>query len=326
LLLEDSDLDAELTTEALAREFSVEVQRVAAREPFEAAVSAGGYDVILADYSLPTFNGLQALTFVRAHAPDAPFIFVSGVLGEEFATEALKNGATDYVVKQRLARLPAVVRRALTEAENCRERRRAERQSALLVAELSHRVKNTLGIVSSIARLTLAKAASLQEFEEAFLSRLAALSSTHTLLLEGGYRQADLCALAQRTLAPFQSESRIEISGGCVPLPPKPALALGMVLHELAANATLHGSLSAPSGRVDLSWVLEDGGEMLLVRWVERGGPAVSTPSRNGFGTLLIQQSARYELDGEANLRFQPSGFECDIRVPASWPGSETAG
>lgn len=319
LLLEDSDLDAELTLDSLAREYDVTATRVFARGPFEEAVRTGGFDVVLADYSLPSFDGLQALAFMREVAADAPFIFVSGVLGEEFATEALKSGATDYVVKQRLARLPAVVRRALIEAETRLERSRAERQSALLVAELSHRVKNTLGIVSSIAKLTLSHAKSLPDFEEAFLSRLGALAVTHTLLLEGGYSQADMLALATRTLAPFQSEGRITVRGHSILLPPKPALALGMVMHELAANAALHGALSLPSGRVELCWTLESDLELVL-RWVERHGPPVSEPSRTGFGTLLIQQSARYELDGEATLRFQREGFDCEIRVPITWP------
>lgn len=246
LLLEDDDLDAELTSEALAKAFEPEIERVSARAPFEAAVMRGGFEVILADFSLPAFNGVEALEFAREHAHDVPFIFVSGVLGEEFATEALKEGATDYVVKQRLGRLPRVVQRALAEADTRRERRRAEQQLALLVAELSHRVKNTLAIVGSVAKMTLAKSTTLQDFEENFMGRLRALSETHALLLKGDYRAADLFNLAERTFAPFASADRLQYSGPQVELPPQPALAIGMLLHELAANATLHGALSAP--------------------------------------------------------------------------------
>jgi two-component sensor histidine kinase len=320
LLLEDCDFDVELILAALEHEFAVESERATAQEAFEAALRRGSWDVILSDYSLPTFDGLQALAMAKALAPQTPFIFVSGVLGEEFATEALKGGATDYVVKQRLSRLPAVVARALTEAETRRERAKAERQSALLVAELSHRIKNTLGIVTAITKMTLNNVSSLQEFEESFLGRLGALSAAHSLLLEAGYREADLETLIVRTLAPFQHEGRIRCGGPSVALPPKPSLALGMVMHELAGNASLHGALRAPDGRVDVCWRVEERtreAPNLIMHWREHGGPPVAAPVRTGFGSMMIQQSARYELDGEADVQFLPEGLQCILRVPA---------
>ena len=96
-----------------------------ARRDFKAALAGPPPDLVLADYTLPGFDGLAALKIVLEHWPDMPFIFVSGSLGEERAIEALKSGATDYVLKDRLQRLPAVVNRALTEARERRERRQA---------------------------------------------------------------------------------------------------------------------------------------------------------------------------------------------------------
>ena len=109
LLLEDSATDAELIQELLeADHFICEVIRVQTRAEFLAALEDGGIDLILADYTLPSFDGLSALKLALSARPDLPFIFVSGSLGEEIAIEALKIGATDYVLKTRLSRLVAV--------------------------------------------------------------------------------------------------------------------------------------------------------------------------------------------------------------------------
>jgi DNA-binding NtrC family response regulator len=89
-------------------------------------VQQGGFDLILADYTLPSFDGLSALRIVRQQLPDVPFIFVSGTLGEEVAIEALKMGATDYVFKTRLSRLVPAIHRATREAEEIAELRRSE--------------------------------------------------------------------------------------------------------------------------------------------------------------------------------------------------------
>ena len=139
LLLEDSQIDAELARSYLGSgDASFSVIHVADREAFEAALDAGGIDIILADYLLPGFDGLQALGLARARVPDVPFLFVSGVVGEEFATDALKQGATDYVMKRSLHRLPAAVDRALMEARERNERRRAE--MALRASEVGLRL------------------------------------------------------------------------------------------------------------------------------------------------------------------------------------------
>jgi PAS domain S-box-containing protein len=136
LHLEDSALDADLVGAFLAAEgLDCRITRVWTREDFSAALDAEPPDLILADHSLPAFDGESALAIAREQAADVPFVFVSGTLGEEVAVEALRHGATDYVVKQRLERLPRVVRRALAESEERRERRRAE--AALEVSEAS---------------------------------------------------------------------------------------------------------------------------------------------------------------------------------------------
>ncbi|MFN6514370.1 MAG: response regulator [Nostoc sp. CreGUA01] len=127
LLLEDSLLDAELT-QAMLAEGGIDCQlvRVESRAEFLAAISTQAFDLILADYALPSFDGISALEIARNQCPEVPFIFVSAVLGEELAIEALKNGATDYVLKQRLGRLVLSVERALREAKERRDRQIVE--------------------------------------------------------------------------------------------------------------------------------------------------------------------------------------------------------
>jgi len=127
LHLEDNALDGELVCEYLRAEgFECEVERVWTRDDFTEALVRGGHDLILADHQLPNFDGEAALEIARALAPQIPFIFVSGTLGEDVAVEAMRRGATDYVVKQRLDRLAAVARRAVNEAVERTERQRAE--------------------------------------------------------------------------------------------------------------------------------------------------------------------------------------------------------
>jgi PAS domain S-box-containing protein len=139
LSLEDDPHDAELIQELLAAEDIVcEIARVDTEAAFLASLDDGGIDLILADYSLPSFNGLSALRLAAARCPDVPFIFVSGKLGEEVAIEALKIGATDYVLKTRLSRLVPSVHRALREARERAEHKQAQeklRRSEAYLAE-----------------------------------------------------------------------------------------------------------------------------------------------------------------------------------------------
>ncbi|HUH84308.1 MAG TPA: response regulator, partial [Stellaceae bacterium] len=139
LLLEDNPLDAELVRELLeADQFVCDLTRVQTRDEFVAGLENPGINLILADYRLPSFDGLSALKLALNARPDLPFIFVSGTLGEEVAIEAVKIGATDYVVKSRLSRLGPSVRRAMREARGRAERKKAEealRRSEMYLAE-----------------------------------------------------------------------------------------------------------------------------------------------------------------------------------------------
>src|SRR6202008_456456 len=145
LYLEEDPRDAELVQETLAADgIESEIVRVETEADFIAALKQGGFALVLADYTLPSFDGLSALEIVQQNWPEVPLIFVSGTLGEELAIEALKRGATDYVVKTRLSRIVPSVQRALRESEERTDLIRAQealRRSEVYLAEaqnLSH--------------------------------------------------------------------------------------------------------------------------------------------------------------------------------------------
>src|SRR5580765_6699107 len=146
LHLEDDVRDTELVQATLEVEgIQNELTRIETEDDFVAALKRGSFDLILADYTLPSFDGLSALRIAQQHSPEVPFLFVSGTLGEDVAIEALKTGATDYVLKTRLARLGPAVTRALREAREKAERTRAEtalRRSEAFLAE-GQRISHT---------------------------------------------------------------------------------------------------------------------------------------------------------------------------------------
>ncbi len=200
-----------------------------------------------------------------------------------------------------------------------------------LLDELSHRTQNTLATVLSIARQTLRGAADSLA-AEVFLGRILALSEVHGLLGRTGWEEVGLRDVIGQALQPFgldgREAARFSVTGGDVRLPPKTALTLAMVFHELATNAAKHGALSAAgAGRIDISWQPEPKrpGDWLRLRWEERGGPPVAPPGRRGFGSRLIERALAQELDGEVRLDHAPAGLVCEIVMPAprgsGWPG-----
>lgn len=203
---------------------------------------------------------------------------------------------------------------AVSTFEDVAERLRAAESQRLLASELSHRVKNTLAVVQVLAAQTLRRAATLAEFGDAFQGRLEALARAHGLVLRAHWNGVDLRALAEEELAPH--EGRVSIEGPAVTLPPKQAVAMGLVLYELASNALRHGALSAPAGRLHLAWRRDptDGG--IRLTWRERGGPIPCEPAE-GFGTRLIRRAADLELGGRADLYPEEDGLCWELRFPA---------
>ena len=205
------------------------------------------------------------------------------------------------------------------------ERRQAEERQRLLVNELNHRVKNTLAIVISIVGQTLRSSPGPDEAFKRIQARLLALSNTHDLLNETSWDGATLRDVLRAELKPYQDEERrIVLDGGSVELEPKRALALGLIVHELATNAAKYGSLSTSEGRLEVTWHARevDGVPHLDLQWLERGGPAARKPEGSGFGSRLIERSVRGDLAGEATFEWAEGGLSCRLSFPLH---SETA-
>ncbi len=198
------------------------------------------------------------------------------------------------------------------------ERRKWEEQQKLLLGELSHRVKNVLAVVQSMAARTLTGGRSLSEASEILVKRLHALSRAHEMLTTRNWRGAPLLAIIEGELAPFASRTRIE--GPDIMIGPRMAQTLALVLHELATNASKHGALSNDEGQISVTWSVTpvDGIERFKFEWRETGGPPVDAPTRKGFGTALLNIAISGSADGASPLRFEPEGIVYDIDVPLS--------
>ena len=221
----------------------------------------------------------------------------------------------DAAFDLRVSLLEIVLRRIDAAA---RERLRAWQQEQLLMAELDHRVKNTLASIQAMVSQTSRSATSLADFSEGLDRRIRSMSRAHSLLTQSRWEGVSLNVLIQQELDAYSTElANFALTGPDVMLAPKAALALSLAVHELATNAAKYGALSNASGHVNVNWQFgPDQG--LIIKWQERGGPPVSKPKRRGFGSTLIERALAMETGGGSTLSFEPAGVACTITLPAS--------
>jgi PAS domain S-box-containing protein len=195
----------------------------------------------------------------------------------------------------------------------------AQEGQLLLINELNHRVKNTLATVQSIASQTLRNAPTTQDARRMFEARLIALSRAHDVLTRENWEGAALGEIVAQAIEPYRShgERAFATKGPEVRLSPTLALALAMALQELATNAVKYGALSAPSGRVSITWRVEGSASpmLLALTWEEIGGPMVTAPARRGFGSRLIERTLAQDPNGDVRLIFASSGVVCSFRA-----------
>jgi two-component sensor histidine kinase len=274
LLLEDSALDAELVTEALIEAgLPVSIERVVSADEFTRAVRDESWDLILADYLLPAFNGLNALEIAREMARATPFVFVSGALGEEVAVEALKRGATDYVLKDKLDRLPATVLRALAEARERGERRRAQDalqqmldERTALLHELDHRVKNNLQLLLSLIGIEVRQAEDEQvrQVLGRMKERMQALAAAHRDLYDGqGSTRFDASSFAKGICEELTSSVpdvriTLEFDVENVDVEAAKAAPMALLFNEIVVNALTH-AYKERHGKLKLLLRVQDG-------------------------------------------------------------------
>jgi PAS domain S-box-containing protein len=198
------------------------------------------------------------------------------------------------------------------------ERHRYEEHLAFTLRELSHRTKNMLAVVQGLTRMIARRSDNIEEFEARLRGSIQALAYSHDLLVQHDWQGATLDELIRIQLAPFGGldTGRVAMHGPEIYLRPQAMQSLGLILHELATNATKHGALSGKVGMVRIDWLRQPGSGVEL-RWTESGGPSVTPPRRMGFGQVVFERIGA-SLDGEVKSDFRPGGLACSVTMAAS--------
>jgi two-component sensor histidine kinase len=172
-------------------------------------------------------------------------------------------------------------------------------------------------LASVQATVHLSQSDTAEGLKQAIEGRLQALANVNSLFVETRWLGAELSRVATQELAPYseKDETRVQIDGPQVLLEPNLAQAIAVTLHELATNAAKYGALSTAKGRIELKWLHEADGRLTL-RWTEIGGPAVQMPTRQGFGTRIIERMIG-QLKGKAHFDWHTEGLGCEIILHA---------
>lgn len=198
------------------------------------------------------------------------------------------------------------------------ERAKADTRQRMLNEELNHRVKNILAVIKSLVGRAGKPGETVESYVETLRGRILALSKAHDQLARGadGGSLRDLLAAE---LTPYMRDGvTIDLTGPEVWLEARSFSIMALVLHELATNAAKYGALSVRGARLAVAWKTDAGGSCEIV-WRESDGPIVSAPSRKGFGTMLIDRSVPYDLGGDSDVRYEPSGVVARFRLPAQF-------
>jgi PAS domain S-box-containing protein len=199
-------------------------------------------------------------------------------------------------------------------ARDITEQKRSQEQIAILAREAEHRSKNVLATVQ--ATVNLSQSDTPEGLKQAIEGRILALANVHSLFVQSRWIGAELLTIARQELAPYseKGEARVQIDGLQVLLEPNIAQAIAITLHELATNAAKYGSMSLPNGQTTLTWSHETDGRLIL-RWSEKGGPAVQIPTKRGFGTRITEIMIG-QLKGKMSFDWRTEGLVCEITLP----------
>nr|WP_277924484.1 sensor histidine kinase [Sphingomonas sp. CROZ-RG-20F-R02-07] len=203
------------------------------------------------------------------------------------------------------------------EGKPCRQ---AERDT-IVQFELRHRFRNIVAVTQSLVSQTLRPGAPIEDARERLTERLAAMGAAVDLLLGAEWESSPLDAIVRASLAHYADHrERIHCKGPEVMIGSNAVISLTLALHELETNAIKYGALSVPDGRVDLAWSLVGSGDepKLWLQWCEHGGPPVSPPTRQGFGTRLISSAIGRFLSAEVQLDYTPGGVTWIMIAPLS--------
>ena len=201
-----------------------------------------------------------------------------------------------------------------------RERRAAQERQELMIAELNHRVRNILSLVRGLVTQSKNSATSLEDFASVLGGRIQALARAHDQITSLSWAPVALRSLVESEAGAYLGSraGRVHMGGPDVALDPKAFATLALVVHEMMTNSAKYGALADSAGQVEVAWRLDQGGR-LIIEWTESGGPPVHSPSRRGFGTTLIERSIPFDLNGDAELRFDLLGVRARFVVPANY-------
>jgi PAS domain S-box-containing protein len=217
-------------------------------------------------------------------------------------------------------------------------RKSAEKHQRFLMRELTHRSKNLLAIVQSMARQTARSSTNMEDFEKRYMQRLQGLAASHDLLVNQNWVGAPLNELVRRQVDAFAEANRLNvaISGPDIVISAKAAQTIGLALHELATNSMKYGALSTPTGKVSIEWVYIGSAEdtqKLQIIWQEHAGPIVKPPTRKGFGHFVIERMATQSLNATVTIDFKPEGLIWtltaalkDLQHEAEFEGDDVGG
>lgn len=331
LIVEDSENDAWLMLRQLRRGgYDPTYERVETPQALQAALDRQTWDVVLSDYVMPQFSGLAALKLLQETGLDLPFIIVSGQIGEGTAVDAMKAGAHDYLLKDRLARLAAAVEQALREARVRQERRQMEeqiranlREKEVLLKEVHHRAKNNLQLIDSLlsmqARRTVDPAT--REVLANCQSRLHSMALIHQLLYQSEFlAEIDFANYVRVLVGELHSSqavplkaTRLEIDIEDISLNLETAVPSGLLINELVTNALKYAFPDGREGTIRIAFKSLHGSHLLSVCDDGVGLPEDMDSTRiRTLGLRLVQILAE-QLKG--HVEFSASGRGTGVSV-----------
>ncbi|TPW30705.1 HWE histidine kinase domain-containing protein [Pararhizobium mangrovi] len=213
----------------------------------------------------------------------------------------------------RITLLEVVLRLA---EEAALERRRAAETQELLIAELNHRVRNILGLVRGLVSQSRDPSLTIEQFAAIIDSRLHALARAHNQITKTNWSNSSLSGLIAAEAESYLLDRRswLTVGGDDVLLTPTAYSTVALVMHEMVTNAAKYGALTDERGRAKVMLTLKDGG--VAIDWTESGGPPVKAPTRRGFGSTIIERSVPFELQGEADIRYDLEGVSARFWIP----------
>ena len=343
LIVEDSEDDTYLLVHELQHGgYDPTYQRVETEQALHTALAQQPWDVVLSDYVMPQLDGLTALRVVQASGLDLPFIIVSGCIGEETAVAAMRAGAHDYLLKDRLSRLGSAVSRELSETQERRARREAEaalraslEEKETLLREIHHRVKNNLAVVCSLFYLESTYAQ--DERVVVLLQEAQDRVRTMALVHESLYRSENLAAvnfgdytrsLLESLFRSYGSLSqrvhlRTDLEG--VLLTVETAIPCGLILNELVTNCLKHAFPAAQTGEICVRLRRQEDGRCLLSVTDTGIGvpPDLNTQKGLSLG-LRILRSLTGQLEGKLEIYPTNPGTEARLSFPLPSPSKQS--